>query len=61
MDQEQPPPSFPSVELPGYAPAAFNPQILVHPLEDRVSFLDNNRVGGIIYVKGVGPGWTVSM
>lgn len=49
------PPAF--LELPGYAPSSFSPQILVHPLEDRISYLDGNSVSGVIYVKGAGHGW----
>jgi hypothetical protein len=49
------PPAF--LDLPGYAPSSFSPQILFHPLEDRISYLDGNSVSGVIYVKGAGHGW----
>jgi hypothetical protein len=49
------PPAF--LELPGYAPSSFSPQILVHPLEDRISYLDGDSVSGVVYVKGAGHGW----
>jgi len=58
------PPPFDSIAsgspfpgLPDYAPSSFKPQILVQPLEDRISFLDDRQVSGVVYVKGVGHGW----
>jgi hypothetical protein len=55
MESEIAPPSF--LELPGYAPSPFEPQVLVQPLDGRISFLDDRDVSGIVYVKGVSNAW----